>query len=212
MPGPCRRRSSASVAACRRPRPCSRSRTSPTRSNAAAGPDARRHPGRRRGAPRRRGRRPGRPGAAPPPAAGAASPHASADPRRLDLGPARPAAARTTADTTAQAVADRIADRVRGVYGLGNTLAVPLIARDGMAGAIVLSRRSTEPWPEATRRLLQGRRRGGVLRDVARGLAPRRGAPRLHGRADRAPEPALLRRVLRACWRAAAGPRTRSAC
>ncbi len=77
-------------------------------------------------------------------------------PRRLDLGPARPAHDRTAADTTAQAIADRIADRVRGVYGLGNTIAVPLIARDGMAGAIVLSRRSTEPWPEATRRLLQG--------------------------------------------------------
>ena len=77
-------------------------------------------------------------------------------PHRLDLGPARPAAGGTAADATAQAIADRIADRVRGVYGLGNTLAVPLIARDGMAGAIVLSRRSTEPWPEATRRLLQG--------------------------------------------------------
>ena len=77
-------------------------------------------------------------------------------PRRLDLGPARPAAGPSIADATAQAVADRIADRVRGVYGLGNTLAVPLIARDGMAGAIVLSRRSADPWPEATRRLLQG--------------------------------------------------------
>jgi diguanylate cyclase (GGDEF)-like protein len=77
-------------------------------------------------------------------------------PRRLDLVPARPAAGPSVADVTAQAVADRIADRVRGVYGLGNTLAVPLIARDGMAGAIVLSRRSAEPWPEATRRLLQG--------------------------------------------------------
>jgi diguanylate cyclase (GGDEF)-like protein len=77
-------------------------------------------------------------------------------PQRLDRGPARTAAAPTIADLTAQAIADRIADRVRGVYGLGNTLAVPLIARDGMAGAIVLSRRSAEPWPEATRRLLQG--------------------------------------------------------
>ena len=77
-------------------------------------------------------------------------------PRRLDLGPARPSARPSIADATAQAVADRIAERVRGVYGLGNTLAVPLIARDGMAGAIVLSRRSAEPWPEATRRLLQG--------------------------------------------------------
>jgi diguanylate cyclase (GGDEF)-like protein len=77
-------------------------------------------------------------------------------PHRLALDPSRPAAGPSIADATAQAVADRIADRVRGVYGLGNTLAVPLIARDGMAGAIVLSRRSPEPWPEATHRLLQG--------------------------------------------------------
>ena len=77
-------------------------------------------------------------------------------PRRLDLGPSRPAPARSGAEANTFAIADRIAERVRAVYGLANTLAVPLIARDGMAGAIVLSRRSAEPWPETTRRLLQG--------------------------------------------------------
>ena len=56
----------------------------------------------------------------------------------------------------AQVVADRIADHVRGAYGLTHMLAAPLRGRDGIAGAIVLSRRSPVPWPQATRRLLNG--------------------------------------------------------
>jgi diguanylate cyclase (GGDEF)-like protein len=54
------------------------------------------------------------------------------------------------------AVTARIADRVRSVYGLTHTLAAPLRTDDGVIGAIVLSRRDREPWPDAARRLLEG--------------------------------------------------------
>ncbi len=60
-------------------------------------------------------------------------------------------------DTEAgQAAADRVADQVRAAYGLTHMLAAPLRGRDGVVGAIVLSRRSQAPWPAATRRLLNG--------------------------------------------------------
>ena len=55
----------------------------------------------------------------------------------------------------AVAVTARIADRVRSVYGLTHTLAVPLRTESGVIGAIVLSRRDREPWPDAARRLLE---------------------------------------------------------
>ncbi len=51
-------------------------------------------------------------------------------------------------------VADRIALRLRDAYGLRNTLAAPLQAGRAIAGAIVLSRRTDEVWPEAAVRLL----------------------------------------------------------
>jgi diguanylate cyclase (GGDEF)-like protein len=51
-------------------------------------------------------------------------------------------------------VADRIAYRLRYVYGLRNTLAAPLRSGRSIAGAIVLSRRTGDPWPEAAVRLL----------------------------------------------------------
>ncbi|MBA3876116.1 MAG: hypothetical protein C0498_04135 [Anaerolinea sp.] len=54
------------------------------------------------------------------------------------------------------AVTARIADRVRSVYGLSHTLAAPLRTETGVIGAIVLSRRDREPWPEGARRLLEG--------------------------------------------------------
>lgn len=54
------------------------------------------------------------------------------------------------------AVAARIADRVRSFYGLSHTLAAPLRTEAGVIGAIVLSRRDREPWPQAARRLLEG--------------------------------------------------------
>jgi diguanylate cyclase (GGDEF)-like protein len=50
--------------------------------------------------------------------------------------------------------ADRIANRLRDAYGLRNTLAAPLQAGRLMAGAIVLSRRTEDIWPEAAVRLL----------------------------------------------------------
>jgi diguanylate cyclase (GGDEF)-like protein len=55
----------------------------------------------------------------------------------------------------AQAVADRIAYRLRDVYGLRNTLSAPLQVDRAIVGAIILSRRTDESWPEATARLLR---------------------------------------------------------
>jgi diguanylate cyclase (GGDEF)-like protein len=63
-----------------------------------------------------------------------------------------PQAARREAD--AIEIANQIALRVRDAYGLRNTLAVPLLAEGSIAGAIVLSRRTDELWPEAAVRLL----------------------------------------------------------
>jgi len=54
------------------------------------------------------------------------------------------------------AVTARIADRVRSVYGLSHTLAAPLRTEAGVIGAIVLSRRDREAWPQAARRFLEG--------------------------------------------------------
>jgi diguanylate cyclase (GGDEF)-like protein len=54
----------------------------------------------------------------------------------------------------ASEVADRIAYRLRYVYGLRNTLAAPLQSGRSIAGAIVLSRRTGDIWPEAAMRLL----------------------------------------------------------
>ncbi len=70
--------------------------------------------------------------------------------RRERLGPASIVLAR---GDEAQ-VARRIADRVRLVFGLSNTLTVPLRSESGMSGAIVLSRRAHEPWADGPRRLL----------------------------------------------------------
>jgi diguanylate cyclase (GGDEF)-like protein len=56
----------------------------------------------------------------------------------------------------AQVVADRIAEHVRGAFGLTHMLAAPFGSPDGVIGAIVLSRRSSEPWPATTRRLITG--------------------------------------------------------
>jgi diguanylate cyclase (GGDEF)-like protein len=55
-----------------------------------------------------------------------------------------------------QLVADRIATRVRDAYGLKHTLAAPLATVDGLVGAIVLSRRTADPWPGSARRILAG--------------------------------------------------------
>ena len=57
-------------------------------------------------------------------------------------------------ESRAGEVAERIAYRLRDVYGLRNTLAAPLQSGRVIAGAIVLSRRTDEVWPEAAVRLL----------------------------------------------------------
>jgi diguanylate cyclase (GGDEF)-like protein len=57
-------------------------------------------------------------------------------------------------EAEAQEVADRIAGRLRDAYGLRNTLAAPLQAGQSVAGAIVLSRRTSEVWPDSAVRLL----------------------------------------------------------
>lgn len=53
-------------------------------------------------------------------------------------------------------VAERVADRVRAVFGLSHTLAAPLRSEGAVIGAIVLSRRDREAWPQSARRLVRG--------------------------------------------------------
>ena len=61
----------------------------------------------------------------------------------------------STAHPARQAAA-RIADGVRDAYGLTHTLAAPLVTGSGVVGAIVLSRRTADPWPPAAERILAG--------------------------------------------------------
>ena len=61
-----------------------------------------------------------------------------------------------TSNRPAAAIADRIASRVQEAYGLKHTIAAPLVAGSGVVGAIVLSRRTSEGWPVAARRILAG--------------------------------------------------------
>lgn len=53
-------------------------------------------------------------------------------------------------------IAGRIATRVRTVFGLNHLLAVPLRMDDAVIGAIIVSRRTPQPWSESSRRLLAG--------------------------------------------------------
>jgi diguanylate cyclase (GGDEF)-like protein len=53
-----------------------------------------------------------------------------------------------------QQLANQIALRLRDAYGLRNTLAAPLEDGDAIVGAIILSRRTQEPWTESAARLL----------------------------------------------------------
>jgi diguanylate cyclase (GGDEF)-like protein len=73
--------------------------------------------------------------------AGAAWPH-----RRAHATPAREGAG--------QRIADRIANRLRDAYGLRNVLAAPLRVDGRIEGAIVVSRRTRESWPDSARRIL----------------------------------------------------------
>ena len=54
----------------------------------------------------------------------------------------------------ARDVANQIAYRLRDAYGLRNTLAAPLEQGESIVGAIVLSRRTGEPWTESAVRFL----------------------------------------------------------
>ncbi len=56
---------------------------------------------------------------------------------------------------TARVIADRLEHRVRRAFGLKHTLAVPLVTRDAVLGAIVISRRRPDPWPDSARRMLE---------------------------------------------------------
>jgi diguanylate cyclase (GGDEF)-like protein len=54
-------------------------------------------------------------------------------------------------------VVERVADRVRAAFGLSHTITAPLRSPElGVVGAIVLSRRDREAWPESARRLVRG--------------------------------------------------------
>jgi diguanylate cyclase (GGDEF)-like protein len=54
-------------------------------------------------------------------------------------------------------VVERVADRVRAAFGLPHTLTAPLRSAElGVIGAIVLSRRDRDAWPESARRLVRG--------------------------------------------------------
>jgi diguanylate cyclase (GGDEF)-like protein len=64
--------------------------------------------------------------------------------------------ARPRARDQATAVATRIALRARRVYGLKHTLAAPLTTDAGVIGAIVVSRRTADTWPESAQRILAG--------------------------------------------------------
>jgi diguanylate cyclase (GGDEF)-like protein len=54
----------------------------------------------------------------------------------------------------ARDLANQIASRLRDAHGLRNTLAAPLLEGDSIVGAIVLSRRTNEPWTDSSVRLL----------------------------------------------------------
>jgi diguanylate cyclase (GGDEF)-like protein len=56
--------------------------------------------------------------------------------------------------TPARIAAEEIARRVRSAYGLPYTLTAPLVAERRFLGALILSRRTREPWADPERRLL----------------------------------------------------------
>ena len=109
------------------------------------------------------------------------------------------------ADAAAAArIAWRIADRVGKVYGLRNTIQVPLRADDAVVGAIVLSRRLPEAWGPASVRLLDD---AAYEASAALGRAYSHRAAEARAATDAAhgaAEPSLLRRVLRAAGAATA--------
>jgi diguanylate cyclase len=67
----------------------------------------------------------------------------------------RPPQATSLREGAGQRIADRIATRVADAYGLSNVLAAPLRVDGQTEGAIVVSRRTSEPWPASAHRILE---------------------------------------------------------
>jgi len=80
----------------------------------------------------------------------------AADPETAAEAPAREAPAREAParEAPAREAAEEIARRVRAAYGLSYTLTAPLVADRRFLGALMLSRRTREPWADPERRLL----------------------------------------------------------
>ncbi|MHB8460074.1 MAG: GGDEF domain-containing protein [Candidatus Limnocylindrales bacterium] len=70
--------------------------------------------------------------------------------------PTVPASAGGAWDGPEARIAARIARRVSDVYGLRHTIEAPLVTSSGTVGAIVLSRRSEDPWTGSAARILAG--------------------------------------------------------
>ena len=66
------------------------------------------------------------------------------------------AGSQTVASGVAGRVSERIAARARRAYGLGNTLSAPLRSSGQFVGAIILSKRTPDPWPTSAQRILAG--------------------------------------------------------
>ena len=72
-----------------------------------------------------------------------------------DAAPARRRHAIFTREGADQRIADRVADRLRDAYGLHNLIAAPLRVNGRVEGAIVLSRRTRQPWGTRAQRILE---------------------------------------------------------
>ena len=117
----------------------------------------------------------------------------------------RPPQATSLREGADQRIADRIATRVADAYGLSNVLAAPLRVDGQTEGAIVVSRRTSEPWPASAHRILEAAatEASAALTRVysLREAEARASTDALTG----LPEPALLRRVPRPAGEAPPG-------
>lgn len=77
------------------------------------------------------------------------------DPGAAPSGPAV-RGSRPRASDPDRIVAERIAARAGAVFGLRNTIVTPLTTDGGIIGALLISRRTSGPWPAAAHRLLVG--------------------------------------------------------
>ncbi|HEV7810449.1 MAG TPA: GGDEF domain-containing protein [Candidatus Limnocylindrales bacterium] len=67
-----------------------------------------------------------------------------------------PGSHRPRSGASVDRVAERIERRAQAVFGLRNTLVAPLSTDEGQIGALVVSRRTSAPWPAAAQRILVG--------------------------------------------------------